>query len=622
MGRGRPRKNPKYEKEDRSFIIHQNDVDLTPIEISLPKAPKPELIAGYGKKPVDQFFVREEQPPRLRAMEREAMEILQKRSKVNKNYVITGYRLLEKFWDLFEKERDSMPEEVAFIKRTHWHRLHGYWFFNKGKPTYITGDYYDYLNYLTQPDVAHMEYRDSDRKRYLFRHYGETATETFAVVDTETNEAKKVGFVYKMKELFARICFGTSEPKFRRGGMTMQGVHKVIKSVSEGFGRYGTIVSMEGNNAEKHWNKKLIPGWRGYPLWLRPMWNGPASPKTIKYDHPQGDLSGWTTLGGVMDYTDSAGEKKNDGDKLHVALFDEEGKTEGGDIFERWSVNKLAMSLGGGSEIIGWSMHPSTVEEMDDGGIEYMKLCSQSKFYERQPNGQTLSGLFELFIPAQDGLEGFVDRWGYSVTDTPTEEQIKYRPDAHFARLKIGAREYLQDKLDVLLKKGDPASLEQYRSEKRKMPMCYADCWLGTSGDIGFNVDIIDTRMAELRRRKLVVPGYFRWKGGVQDTEVEWVNDPAGRFEMSRILKPNESNKKLKQEAYDYVRDAHVSEWTPIGGYAYTLGMDPFRYTNKQEAKNSSSGSRQSDGGIAVLWERDDKIDKSDNQMDWETLGS
>ena len=134
MGRGRPRKNPKYEKEDRSFIIHQNDVDLTPIEISLPKAPKPELIAGYGKKPVDQFFVREEQPPRLRAMEREAMEILQKRSKVNKNYVITGYRLLEKFWELFEKERDSMPEEVAFIKRTHWHRLHGYCLIPKPYP--------------------------------------------------------------------------------------------------------------------------------------------------------------------------------------------------------------------------------------------------------------------------------------------------------------------------------------------------------------------------------------------------------------------------------------------------------------------------------------------------------
>jgi len=1002
---------PKYEEEDRSFIVHRDDVDLKPIEISLPKAPPVELIAGYGLEPLDQFFRQEELPPRLRAMEKQAMDSLQKRAKVNKNFVVTGYRLVEKFWELFERERDTIEDEVAFIKRVHWHCLHGYWVFIKGKPTYLPGDYYDFLNFWTQPDVKRFEYRDADRKRYLLRLYGETCTETFAVLDSDTNDARKSFDKYVMKEIGSLVCFGTAEPKFRRGGMTSQGCHKVVKRTREGFGRYGTLVSMEGDNAEKHWKKKLIPGWRGYPLWLRPMWDGPAAPKTIKYDHPSGDLSGWTPLNGYIDYTDSAGEKKNDGDKIHVALFDEEGKclnpdveilmsdgsrkkaknvvvgdklmgdnfdhrtvrsitsgedemykiipkkgeqwecnkphvltvkisdicyingvkqklhdvidisvrdylnihdcyknalclikkgvdytkqdhivepymmglwlgdgsinsggitvanterdiidylkeyasdrdmvysdyrtdgrncfnaflnrkryytyieddgsvscwqkkkelsaylgisdarnipkervkkyetkpfkylleaegvlhdktvpysfiydsmdnrllflagmidsdgyaakspkqsydvtqkkecladgvaeiamscgfsvrrqtkiatmnredggvykckvyrvyiygrdlwripckvsrkkyhkkehhknsrnpmvtgfkvepvgrgpyngftldgngrfllgdytvthnTESGSIFERWNVNKLAMSLGGGSEIIGWSMHPSTVEEMDEGGIEYMMLCGQSKFYNRQPNGQTLSGLFELFIPAQDGLEGFVDKWGFSVTDDPTEEQIRSRPTAIFAQMRIGARKYLQDKLDVLLKRGDPASLEQYRSERRKMPMCYADCWLGTSGDMGFNIEIIDARRAELRRRKKHVNGFFKWRGGVQDTEVEWVNDPNGRFEISRIMQEQESNRKIKQEAYDFVKDEDVYEWAPVNGNAFTLGMDPFRYNNKQDAKMSNSGSRQSDGGIAVLWERDEKLDPGPNPHEWES---
>jgi hypothetical protein len=504
------------------------------------------------------------------------------------------------------------------------------------------------------------------------------------------------------------------------------------------------------------------------------MWNGPASPRTIKYDHPQGDLSGWTALGGYIDYTDSAGEKKNDGDKLHVALMDEEGKclspqtevlmadgsrkqaqhivagdvlmgdnadhrtvlatTSGesemyrvipkkgdpwecnknhiltvrvsdactingvkrplhsvmdidlqtylslserckrslclirsgveykaknhtigftvesigrgpyngftvdgngrfllGDytvthncengisVFERWNVNKLAMSLGGGSDIVGWSMHPSTVEEMNEGGMEYLMLASQSKFYERAPNGQTLSGLFEMFIPAQNCLEGFIDKWGFSVVDDPTEEQIKHRPKAVFAQLGHGARKYLQDKLDVLLKKGDPASLEQYRSERRKMPMCYADCWLGTSGDIGFNMEIIDARLAENRRESPMVKGFFRWKGGVVDSEVEWVSDPRGKFELSRHLKRHETNQRIRQEAFDYVRDDYTNEWAPKRGYQYTLGMDPFRYTNKSDARMSNSSSRQSDGGIAVLWERDEKLDPGDDPTMWES---
>ena len=72
-----------YEPEDRSFIIHKGDVDLRPIEISLPKAPPIEMIAGYGLHPIDQFFRREELPQRLRAMEREAMDQLQKRARVN-----------------------------------------------------------------------------------------------------------------------------------------------------------------------------------------------------------------------------------------------------------------------------------------------------------------------------------------------------------------------------------------------------------------------------------------------------------------------------------------------------------------------------------------------------------
>jgi len=53
-------------------------------------------------------------------------------------------------------------------------------------------------------------------------------------------------------------------------------------------------------------------------------------------------------LGSSIDYTESAGVSKNDGDTLAFCLSDEEGKSKT-PILERWSVNKIAMSTGGGT---------------------------------------------------------------------------------------------------------------------------------------------------------------------------------------------------------------------------------------------------------------------------------
>jgi len=78
-----------------------------------------------------------------------------------------------------------------------------------------------------------------------------------------------------------------------------------------------------------------------------------------------------------------------------------------------------------------------------------------SNFYERIPiMGQTHSGLARIFIPAFKKLEGYIDRWGKSVIDKPTERQIKYSPRAKFAITGRGAKETLEAVLESLLAKG------------------------------------------------------------------------------------------------------------------------------------------------------------------------
>ncbi len=79
---------------------------------------------------------------------------------------------------------------------------------------------------------GHPEYRDRDRRAFIFRQYLETTTETFAEIDHETGLAVKQFGSYKMTDTGSRVFFGDLQPKTRRCGATQQGCHKVWKGVS------------------------------------------------------------------------------------------------------------------------------------------------------------------------------------------------------------------------------------------------------------------------------------------------------------------------------------------------------------------------------------------------------
>lgn len=601
-----------YKDADTSFTVNDGDQDLEPITISLPTPPAYGLIDGYGLPPEEQYFRRLEIPDKLKDIQRDAQNKMRDRQKSNKNFIITFDRLITSFWKAFDTKREHGYDKVVeFIKEVHWHRKHGYWFFNDGKPTYITGDHFDYLNFWVfidekSNDGGYPEYRDIDRLVYLFRKYAEETTEKVYMDENMNIFVDDIGI---------NICYGTTEPKSRRCGITTQAIHKGMKVAMTGFGKYFTVISMDGDNAEKHYTKKLVPAFREYPIWLKPT-HGNQIGKSIVFDLPSNALMD-DTLGSVIDYTDSAGERKNDGDKVHFSLNDEEGKTMSARVLERWNVNKQAMALG--ARIIGFSIHPTTVEEMDVGGEEYMKLCNQSKFYERGENGQTTSGLFEVFIPAWKRLEGFVDRFGMPVIEKPTQRQIDLRPGADFSRFNIGAKEFLQTKLDELVEKGTPEALEMHRSTRRKFPMKYSDCWIGSSGDLGFDMDIVDNRMAELRRKSKMRKGRLEWTNGF-GSDVRFEDDPEGAFELSMLLKQGESNQKMRIDLYDPVSGNTSEHWAPTNPYRFTGSSDPFKSGTSNEAKKMGVHTRQSDGGLAVLWEKDDEIDGGKlNMRDWES---
>lgn len=613
-----------YKPADEYFIINDGDIDLTPIRLSIPSPPPIETIDGYGLEPDEQYFRHVEIPSGIKMIEDQAYDKCVDDYKANSNNAVTGDKLVRTFWEFFEQRRQELDEEVAFIKKVYWHRRHGYWVFIDGKPTYLPPDYYDFLNFYrmadTQKDGGRPEYRDDDRKKYLFWHYLETTTETFANLDAEGNAVKEEDGSYKMVDTGVRVFFGGIEPKVRRSGATHQACHKILKGTTSDFNQYGTIISMDGDNAETHYFKKLMPAFEKYPMFLKPLWDGNYRPRALRFSSRRNDKVG-NYLGSIIDYTESAGERKNDGDKLHYYVADEEGKSSGIDVLERWNVNKFTQSTGNGSNIFGFCLHPSTVEQMDEGGMAYYKLCKLSDFYTRIPGKyQTPSGLGLIYFPAYRKLEGFIDRFGVSVIHKPTERQRKLRPDALFAKMNIGAIEYVMKDRDALLAKGTPEAMETYRSIRRKMPIQFAECWIGTSGDLGFDLEIVDRRIAELRRSSRVVTGDFVWENDIMDSRVLFIPKSDGRFEVSLILDPGLSNQKKKEQVWVAKNRRLEYHFAPLYPERFTAGVDTFGYDNKSTAKMRLNKSRQSDGGLAILRERDKETDPGDDMKEWKTF--
>ena len=615
--------------------VNEDDEDTIPVYVSSPTPPPTNLIDYHDLPQDEQYWRRLEVPKRLKEIEERAFNSMYDIERRNRQETVQGHRVYQKYWDILEEEQEDFQEEIKWIKKIWWHRIHGYWFFNDGVPVFCTGEYFDYLQFwFIKDSETWIEFREEDRIISVFSNYLRTTTESFKSINSDTGRAVKNenGF-YDMENIGSRVFFGDMKPKFRRCGETQWACHGIWLGCSTTPAAYGTIISMDGNNAEKHYFKKLIPAWNKYPMFLKPIWVGTKRPNSIKLIEPPNNFK-IEGLGSSIDFTESAGVSKNDGDTLYFCLSDEEGKSKS-PIAERWSVNKIAMSTGGGTNILrnAYAWHPSTVEDIGEGGMEYFKMWQLSNFYERIPIlGQTHSGLARIFIPAYKKLEGYIDKWGKSVIGTPTERQIKHIPRAKFALTGKGARDTLQAVLDSLLAKGTPEALEAYRSRRRKFPMKSADCWLGSSGSVGFNMEIIDKRLEEINRlRSFDDPpykiGYFRREHGNQNDKVIWVTDTdTPKFKMSMDIPDALTNQREPFEIWDGLSNKVVPSWRPINGHRFTLGVDPFRNLKAQEAKQGArfgggmSNSRQSDGGIVIIWEHDPSIDSSTNQKEWKSF--
>jgi hypothetical protein len=479
-------------------------IEVNGLYIGLPMQPK-EIHKRSDSK-VDQYWERESIPKQL--------------SRINSIFQWNEMSSLfkDKWVDYIEKEFDR--------------RELGFWFYNNGIRTYMTGSHYMYLQW-TSIDIGYPDFR----------------------------EANRIFFIYWEACKADKRCFGMDYLKIRRSGFSFMGSSECVNTGTLVKDSRVGILSKTGSDAKKMFTDKVVPIANRLPFFFKPIQDGMDKPKTElafripaskitkknMYDAVDDELYGLDT---TIDWKNTD-ENSYDGEKLLLLVHDESGKwLKPNNILNNWRVTKTCLRLG--SKIIGKCMMGSTSNALNKGGSNFKKLFEDSDLSTRNSNGQTKSGMYSLFIPMEWNMEGFIDKYGMPVFYKPEKPVLGVDGEM----ILNGAIDYWQAEVDSLKK--DPDALNEFY---RQFPRSVSHAFRDESKSSLFNLSKIYQQIDyndSLIINQHVTTGKFYWKDGVKDTEVIFTPDPNGRFKVSWTPNKSLTNRKQTKNGVFYPLNEHI----------------------------------------------------------------
>jgi hypothetical protein len=438
---------------------------------------------------------------------------------------------IKTIFDWREYPQDFKSKYIDYIEDEFRKRENGFWFYNKGIATYITGTHYMYLQW-SKIDVGNPDFREANRLFYIFW------------------EACKAD----------RRCYGMCYLKNRRSGFSFMASGEVVNSATiSSDARFG-ILSKSGPDAKKMFTDKVVPISVNYPFFFKPIQDGMDRPKTeLAYRVPASKLTRrnitstserpeeLTGLDTTIDWKNT-GDNSYDGEKLKLLVHDESGKWEKpNNILNNWRVTKTTLRLG--SKIIGKCMMGSTSNALDKGGNEFKKLYYDSDVTKRNRNGQTSSGLYSLFIPMEWNYEGFMDQYGRPVFETPEEEILDHYGDY----IDIGVIDHWQNEADGLRNDQDALN-EFYRQFPRTEEHAFRDETKNSIFNLVKIYEQIDVNEGGVNYTK----GNFQWANGIKDTTVMFLPNQQGRFNIGWVPPRHLQNKQIVKNGIKYPGNEHM----------------------------------------------------------------
>ena len=474
----------------------------------------------------------------------------------NDRWSYTKYpKELSKIKSVFDWEEyplDFKEKWYDYIDKEFTRREEGFWFINKGKPTYITGTNYMYLQW-SKIDVGQPDFRESNRLFYIF---------------WEACKADK-------------RSYGMCYLKNRRSGFSfMSSAESVNLATISTDSRFG-ILSKSGPDAKKMFTDKVVPISVNYPFFFKPIQDGMDRPKTeLAYRVPASKftrrkldsnekLQEITGLDTTIDWKNT-GDNSYDGEKLKLLVHDESGKWERPtNILNNWRVTRTCLRLG--SRVIGKCMMGSTSNALDKGGANFKKLYNDSDVTQRNANGQTRSGLYSLFIPMEWNYEGYIDSYGFPVFNTPKEGV----EDPHGTKITQGVIEYWDNEVEGL--KSDQDSLNEFY---RQFPRTTKHAFRDESKQSLFNLTKIYEQIdfnEDLKNSIKVTKGSFQWENAKQDTKVIFVPNKDGRFLVTWVPPAHLQNKRYIKNGTNYPGNEHCG----------AFGCDPYDISGTVDGRGS-----------------------------------
>jgi len=457
-------------------------------------------------------------------------------------------------------------EQESFIIKEGEKIGKGYWYMNEGEVTYITGLHYFYLNYWILENGDYPDYREVDRKYFYFQEYCEKLPQ----------------------------CYGIIRIKKRREGATSQATcYLVWKAITQKKSFCG-IISKTGKDASDAFVYMVMNGYRNLPVFLKPRVEEDDTKTEIVFRKKKDKRKVKVREKGQM-YDDDIGLEskinwKNtalnsyDSGRVTALLMDEAGKwPKEVPVNKYWPIVKKTMSKG--AIKVGFCLMPSTANDAKSGGEPFKLIFETSNHFD---DPYTSNGLYRYFCPAYDGYEGFIDRYGKSIINTPTEEQQDFILEKYGFKIELGAREYL---LNQRKKITDKDALSE---EIRMNPFSEEEAFMIDSKKCYFNADKIYNQIDFLKEQRTMLRRVrLFWK---DDKNVDWADDPNGDWQVYKFPVKGEENTRIE-------RDGSI---TPGNTQKYVSGIDPFK---------SSVISGKGSMGTCYVFERLDINDPNNTGM-------
>lgn len=423
----------------------------------IPELPPHDKILNWDKPKEEQMWSREDLPDYF--------------DKVD--YTKTGDLILT------EEQEEYAIRELERCKK-------GIWIYVYGKPYYITKKYYFYLQWWTLEDGSRPEYRDCDRRYFTYLEYWENVPWALGVIRS----------------------------KKRREGASSQATSNLVYEAIFYKNSNCGLVSKSNEDGRATFTEMVAYGYRQLPAFLKP--------KQINREDSVTELVFAQKASNVREGT-AATQKEDEGNRSKInyrapvlnaydrgrmsrLLLDEFGKLEK-EVQASQLFAIISKTLVKGVKRVGFVEMPSTVNKLSKGGSEFKLLWENADLNKRTP---TINRLVRYFSPAYDGYEGFIDKYGFSVTDSPTPEQKEYLVSKWVVKdedgntiseiseedIELGAKAYI-------IKRREGRTGDDLEEEIRMNPCTEVEAFMSANADCIFNVVKINDQVEKLKEKEI-----------------------------------------------------------------------------------------------------------------------